>query len=157
MTMLPTEPLPLHHSWPILDDAGWMGHGCLLESAPPPPDAALLATMTADGLGVGKWSCDLADNRIEWSDTVYDLFGLPRGSPVARAESVRRYAEPSRAAMERLRAYAIRHRRGFTLDVEIVPPGLAPRWMRLLAAPVCVDGEVVRLTGIKRDVTALYR
>ena len=51
--------------------------------------------------------------------------------------------------MEKLRAYAIKHRRGFTLDVEIKPAQAACRWMRLVAAPVCVGDEVVRLQGLK--------
>ncbi|HWW56800.1 MAG TPA: hypothetical protein VN047_07910 [Sphingopyxis sp.] len=50
---------------------------------------------------------------------------------------------------EKLRAYAIRHRRGFTLDAEIRPVHAAPRWMRLIAAPVCIEDRAVRLQGLK--------
>jgi hypothetical protein len=56
---------------------------------------------------------------------------------VTRDETVALYCEGSRAAMEKLRAYAIKHRRGFTLDVEIKPAQAPQRWMRLIAAPVC--------------------
>ena len=52
--------------------------------------------------------------------------------------------------MERLRAHAITHRRGFTLDVEIGPALARPRRVRLIAAPLCEDGEVVALQGWKR-------
>jgi hypothetical protein len=58
--------------------------------------------------------------------------------------------------MEGLRAYAIKHRRGFTLDAEIMPVNGRPKWMRLIAAPVCVGRQVVRLHGIKQDVSAAY-
>jgi hypothetical protein len=51
--------------------------------------------------------------------------------------------------MERLRAYAIRHARGFTLDAEIQPVVGPRRWMRLIAAPEQVGGKVTRLHGIK--------
>jgi PAS domain-containing protein len=84
-----------------------------------------------------------------WSGGVYDIFGLPRDASVSRDESVALYAEDSRAAMERLRAHAIKHRRGFTLDAEIRPANGASRWMRLIAAPVCEGGRVVRLHGLK--------
>ena len=60
------------------------------------------------------------------------------------------YAENSGAAMERLRAYAIKHRRGFTLDAELRPAQGDPRWMRLIAVPICEGQRVVRLHGIKR-------
>jgi hypothetical protein len=54
--------------------------------------------------------------------------------------------------MERLRAYAIKHRRGFTLDAEIRPSLTGSRWMRLIAAPVCDGDRVVRLHGLKQIV-----
>jgi len=99
--------------------------------------------------GIGLWDCDLDDGALRWTDGVYDLFGLPRGALVRRDEAVSLYAEASCAVMERLRAYALRHRRGFTVDAEIRPPGAKPRWMRLIAAPICRDGRAVRLHGLK--------
>jgi hypothetical protein len=30
------------------------------------------------------------------------------------------------------------------------------KWMRLIAAPVCIGRQVVRLHGIKQDVSAAY-
>ena len=93
--------------------------------------------------------CDLGDDSLIWSGGVYDIFGLPRGAAVSRDEAVALYAEDSRARMERLRSYAIRHRRGFTIDAEIRPASGQVRWMRLIAAPVCEGERVVRLHGLK--------
>jgi hypothetical protein len=45
---------------------------------------------------------------------------------------------------------------GFTLDAEIMPVNGPSKWMRLIAAPVCVGRQVVRLHGIKQDVSAAY-
>ena len=154
--MLPTEPLPLHHSWPLSGAGCRLDLGRLLDgdgrgAADPVRDARRLRRM-----GAGQWRCDLADNSLSWSPEVHDLFGFPRGAVVSRAESVARYAELSRAAMERLRAYAIRHRRGFTLDAEIFTPGGERRWMRLVTAPVCDGGQVSALRGLKWDVSGLY-
>ena len=107
---------------------------------------------------VGRWSCALADQSLTWDDSVFDLFGLPRDCAPTRAETVACYREPSRAAMERLRAYAIRHRRGFTIDVEIAPASGGPaRWIRLSAAPHGSGRDVTILAGSKSDVTPLYR
>ena len=51
--------------------------------------------------------------------------------------------------MERLRSYAIEHKRGFTLDAEIRPAVGGRRSMRLIAAPVCDGDKVIRLHGLK--------
>ena len=147
--MLPTEPLPLHHSWALFDRDARFDLGWLHDEIGPRP-TGIVAT-------IGRWECDLTDNRLTWCDAVYDLFGLPHGTPLNRADTVRQYAERSRAAMESLRAYAIRYGRGFTLDAEIHPANAPARWMRLVAAPVMAGRRVIRLEGVKLDVSDLYR
>lgn len=147
---------PLTHSWPLFEQHRHLDLGRLLDA----PSDALSVSECHPGLlaahGIGLWDCDLEDDALSWTDGVFDLFGLPRGAVLARNEIVALYAEPSRSAMERLRAYAIKHRRGFTLDAEIRPATGPSKWMRLIAAPVCVGRRVVRLHGIKQDVSALY-
>jgi len=148
--------LPLTHSWPLFEQHQRFDLGCLLEEWSDAPVASGHHPELLAARGIGLWECNLSDNALSWTDGVFDLFGLPRGAVLARDEIAALYAEPSRATMERLRAYAIKHRRGFTLDAVIVPVNGPSRWMRLIAAPVCVGRQVVRLHGIKQDVSAAY-
>jgi len=155
--LTPIDPLPLDHSWPLFERGVHFELGCLTGGQgtgliDPALDGQALARH-----GIGTWACDLSDNALTWSAGVYDLFGLPRGAHLSRTEVVGLYDERSRTAMERLRAYAIKHRRGFTLDAEILPDRGGHRWMRLVAAPICEGGRVVRLHGLKRDVSHEYR
>lgn len=151
--MKPTEPLPLNHSWPLSERERHFDLGHLLDFAMPAsagfttpwPDAHALAQR-----GIGLWECDLADNSLTWSAEVYDIFGLHRDARLCRDEVVALYCDESRVIMERLRAYAIKHRRGFTLDAEIKPALGRRRWMRLIAAPICDGNRVVRLHGLKQ-------
>ena len=150
------EPSPLTASWPLSECHSRLNLGRHFEwddaiEFSPSCDQQALASQ-----GIGIWDCDLKDNALTWSDGVYDLFGLPRGVVVLRETAVSLYEEGSRSAMERLRAYAIRHRRGFTLDVEIEPASGSRRWIRLVAAPICVSSRPVRLRGLKWDVTPQY-
>jgi PAS domain-containing protein len=138
-------PLPLTHSWPIYE-AGWrLPPGALASSAGP--------VVACD---VGLWSCTLDDNRLSWTAPVYALFGIPPGEALTRSLAVSLYLPRSRAAMEELRAHAIRHKRGFTLDAQIRRPDGDVRWMRLSALPVLAGKVVERLIGTKQDVTAEY-
>lgn len=151
-------PLPLQHSWPLPDEGGQLDLGDLFGAVAfrGADFEALDDTMLAAD-GIGRWSCDLADNRLCWSDPVFDIFGLPRGAALSRDEVVALYCDGSRAAMNHLRSYAIRHRRGFTIDAEIRTVAGHRRWMRLLGAPVCEGDRVVRLQGLKQDITHHYR
>ncbi len=154
--MTPIDPLPLTHSWPIFERGLQFELGCVSGSEGMVPIDPALDGLELARHGIGTWECDLSDNRLTWSAGVYDLFGLPRGARLLRPEAVALYSERSRPAMERLRAYAIRHRRGFTLDAEIIPVQGDRRWMRLIAAPICEGERVVRLHGLKRDVSHEY-
>lgn len=149
--MKQTYPLPVHHSWPLYERDRFFELGQLhgVDTLDPMPDLVDIAVPVRPAR-LGQWECDLTNNnRLSWSDAVYDIFGIPRGAIVAREEAAALYGEGSRAAMEKLRAYAIKHRRGFTLDVEIKPAEAPRRWMRLIAAPVCVGDDVVKLQGLK--------
>lgn len=151
--MKPTHPLPVHHSWPLYERERYFELGRLhgADTLDAVANSGDITAVERFGPGLpGWWECYLAaGNRLSWSNEVFDIFGLPRGAAVTRAEAAALYEEGSRAAMEKLRAYAIKHRRGFTLDVEIRPAAAPPRWMRLIAAPLCVDGTIVKLQGLK--------
>jgi len=151
-------PLPLLHSWPLFGDTGRLDLGQLFGTqALCGSDFAALDDRMLAAHGVGRWSCDLADNSLTWTDPVFDIFGLPRGVNIVRDDVVSLYREESRATMSHLRAYAIRHRRGFTIDAEIRTVAGDRRWMRLLAAAVCEGDRVVRLQGLKQDVSNHFR
>ena len=145
----PREPLPIHHSWPLADQPRRFELGLILSCAV----TDIIEPLQVGALGIhhaGCWECDLSDGSLGWSGGVHDIFGVPRGATITRAEAVGFYTEHSRAAMECLRAYAIQHKRGFTIDAEIWPAtGGASRWMRLIGAPVCDGDKVVRLHGLK--------
>lgn len=143
--MRPVEPLPLHHSWPLYDLREHLAP-VMLDPSLARNDVALAER------GLGLWHCNLADESLNWTAGVYDIFGLERDSTVPRALSVSLYAPDSRDAMERLRAHAIRHRRGFTLDVDIhQADGMGRCAMRLIAAPILDAGRnVIGLHGVKQ-------
>lgn len=155
--MKQTHPLPVHHSWALYERERHFQLGQIhgydtLDWVADADDIAEKQAFWRPRLGV--WECNLSDNSLNWADEVYDIFGIPRGAAVTRDETVALYCEESRSAMEKLRAYAIKHRRGFTLDVEIRPARAKQRWMRLIAAPVCVDGRITKLQGLKFIVPA---
>ncbi len=140
--------LTLQHSWPLFECSRHFELGHVLNSSV--TDALEPAELgTVGSHHVGVWECDLTDDSLLWSAGVYDIFGLPRFTKISREDVVALYSEKSRAKMQRLRAYAIRHRRGFTLDVEICPFVGGRRWMRLIAAPVLSENRAVRLHGLK--------
>lgn len=103
--------------------------------------------------GIGAQECRLADTRLSWTDGIYDLFGLPRGSAIHRPSIVDLYYDDSRAEMERLRGRLIASGQGFSMDARIRTAAGAERWMRLSAAVTHEHGRPVRIHGAKQDIT----
>lgn len=102
---------------------------------------------------LGVWQCSLPDNTLEWTDVVYDIFDLPRGSVLDRDEIVKCYSEESVRDLNMRRSKAIAERSGFTMDAEIITAMGNRRWIRITATVECEDTRPVRIFGIKQDIT----
>ncbi|WP_283192880.1 diguanylate cyclase [Rhizobium sp. AN80A] len=103
---------------------------------------------------IGVWECNLADEKLAWTDMVYELFDLPIGHPLNRDETVKLYTERSRIELTMLRDRAIRERSGFSLDAEIITAKGNHRWIRITATVECEGDRPVRIFGMKQDITA---
>lgn len=102
---------------------------------------------------IGVWECELSTETLTWTDGVYDIFELPRGSDVSRAMSLALYDEESRITMSRLRQKAIEDCGSFQLDIRIRTAKGNDRWVRLSADIECEDGCALRIFGLKQDIT----
>ncbi|GEP12086.1 diguanylate cyclase domain-containing protein [Methylobacterium gnaphalii] len=102
---------------------------------------------------VGLWTCALRDESLNWSHQVYDMFGIARGSRLDRQRALECYNDRALGLLERVRSEALRQRRGFQLEAEIVTQKGAQRWIRINAEVDCSNGEPVRLFGMKQDIT----
>jgi two-component system sensor kinase FixL len=103
---------------------------------------------------IGIWECNLETEALTWTDGVYDLFELPRGSPLERARILQYYDEESCREMERLRARTIRDGGSFSLDIHIRTARGNERWIRLTGDVERENGRSVRIFGTKQDITA---
>jgi len=102
---------------------------------------------------LGVWQCDLSTETLSWSSGTYDIFDLPRMSPLVRKQALLCYPAHSLKALEAIRTPAIKRRQSFSLDAEIVTPKGKRRWIRIAAGVECAGDRVIGLFGIKQDVT----
>jgi diguanylate cyclase (GGDEF)-like protein len=102
---------------------------------------------------IGIWSCTLPDEKLSWTDGVYDIFGLPRGTPITRGLTLGLYKPDSARKMQQLRAEAIATLGDFNVDAEIVTPAGEERWMRITATVDGVDGRPRLIFGMKQNIT----
>jgi len=116
-------------------------------------DDRLVFERSSAAARIGLWECDLSSENLIWSDVVYDIFGLPRGSRLDRQATLERYVGNSARELVSRRTAAIRERTGFTLDAEIIAFTGQTRWIRITASVDCRDGQPFRVFGMKQDIT----
>lgn len=102
---------------------------------------------------IGIWECTLPDEELTWSDYVYDIFELPRGSSLTRTHTLACYTEASRQELQKRRSDAIASRSGFTFEAEITTFQGNKRWIRITASVECQGDAPVRIFGMKQDIT----
>lgn len=103
---------------------------------------------------IGVWECRLPDQRLSWTDTVYDFFDLAPQTPLTRDEITRLYTPDSLRQLTEVRDRAIRTGEGFTLDAQIVTAKGNSRWIRITACVEFANGAAARIFGVKQDITA---
>ncbi|KKB10352.1 hypothetical protein VE26_07580 [Devosia chinhatensis] len=102
---------------------------------------------------IGIWSCTLPEEHLTWTDGVYDLFELPRGSRIDRTTTLAMYTPESARQMQALRSEAIATLGDFNFDAEIVTARGNRRWMRITATVDGIDGRPRRIFGMKQNIT----
>lgn len=116
--------------------------------------AAELCRVSGHPAPIGAWECNLANEALSWTDGVYDLFGLQRGSTIQRSSILDLYEASSRSEMNRMRSGIIRNGGAFSLDCRIRTASNEKRWMRLIVGVGHENGRPIRIFGSKQDVTA---
>ncbi len=102
---------------------------------------------------IGAWECSLADERLWWTDMVYELFDVDPGTPFVRDEIVTMYSAETLSELKRLRSAAIEQLGSFSLDAEVITRKGNRRWIRITARVESENGKAVRIFGLKQDVT----
>ena len=102
---------------------------------------------------LGIWECDLASEKLSWSNGTYDLFEIPRGTPLVRERTLGFYESASLKTLQTVRSRALEQRKGFSLDAELLTPKGGRRWIRIHAAIECPGHRPTKIFGIKQDIT----
>lgn len=104
-------------------------------------------------IDVGAWEWDVKSGEVTWTDGMFDIHELPRGSQVCSKVGHGFYTTESLAELNRLFELSDRDCSGFTFEGEIMTAKGHRRWIRLTVDVECEDGQVVRRFGVKQDIT----
>jgi PAS domain S-box-containing protein len=104
--------------------------------------------------GMGYWSWDLETGRVEWSDALAEIHGLPAGEFDGRFETFRSLIHPE--DRDRVLADiegALRSQQGYNAEFRVVRPDGTVRWIGARGRAKVVDGRTVGMIGFAMDLT----
>ena len=114
----------------------------------------------AERLGrMGGWQENLAAGTVQWTESVFDIFGLdPRQVPAISTADLHNFViAADRAPVRRFRESLLRRREAAMTTFRVVRPGdTSIRQIRIFAEPVVGGDQVVALRGAFQDISAHY-
>ena len=103
----------------------------------------------------GIWEYDLKQRNMQWSDKVYQIYGLKKNKydPDDIASLLDFYLKDSRDKFINSFEKAIYRGESFNLDLEIMTRGGDKKLIKTLAAPISRNSQVIKIIGALIDTT----
>ncbi|MBR06630.1 MAG: hypothetical protein CMP48_03005 [Rickettsiales bacterium] len=101
---------------------------------------------------IGTWQLNLKDNSLEWSEVVYDIHELPRGTEIKLDEAVHFYHTDFEPIIHSAIDKALSEGKGWDLELKLVTAKNKEIWVRAIGKVVKEHGQVVALHGLFQDI-----
>lgn len=107
--------------------------------------------------GLGRWELDLQTGRLQWSESIYDLFEVDPASFEATYEAFLGFVHPDdRDALDAAYRKSVESREPYTLTHRLRMPDGRVKWVKELGrTSYADDGTPIRSVGTVQDVTDL--
>ncbi|MCA9426754.1 MAG: PAS domain-containing protein, partial [Candidatus Omnitrophica bacterium] len=102
---------------------------------------------------IGSWHWDIAEDRVDWSDEVYRIFGIEKGATITHETFLDRIHPDDRGRVAERVASALRNGSEYEVEHRVIVDGKI-RWIRTRAEIERNDlGEAVGALGISHDIS----
>jgi PAS domain S-box-containing protein len=102
----------------------------------------------------GGWSIDLDVGRVQWSDEVAEIHGMPLGYSPSLQEGLNFYAPEWRALITELFTACATEGKSYDAELQIISSNGDRVWVRAVGHPVRDQaGKVVRVDGAFQDIS----
>jgi PAS domain S-box-containing protein len=103
---------------------------------------------------VGLWHWDIENNRVEWSDMIYEIHGLERGAFGGTVEDFAMLIHPEdRERVSAELSSALAGRSPYHVEFRAVRPDGQIRWIYANAKVLFADGKPAQMVGAMLDMT----
>ncbi|MFN1834147.1 PAS domain S-box protein [Balneola sp. MJW-20] len=101
---------------------------------------------------IGTWQVNLENNKIFWSDLVYEIHELPIGSEINIETAINFYREDYRPVIQKAVNNCIENEESYDLECVLISHKGNEIWVRTMGYPYYENGNLVGLRGLFMDV-----
>jgi len=103
---------------------------------------------------IGSWEYNLAENKTEWSENCFRLFGLQPGEITPNYDDFKSFIlAEDRHLLDEGYQRILAQKVPISIQFRIALPGNRIKWILNKIIPEFVDGELVKLRGMNMDIT----
>jgi PAS domain S-box-containing protein len=118
----------------------------------------MMLAQTQEISKVGGWDYDVASGKGNWTDEVYQIYGVEKTqAPKDLQSAISFYTPQSRHLIERAFRLAVEQGRPYDLELDFIQADGKPMWVRTIGRPVVENGKTVRVVGNIMDITERKR
>lgn len=104
---------------------------------------------------IGTWEYYIERNEVVWSDVVYDVHEVERGTKISVEEAINYYHPDYRDMISNIVNEAIEKGKSWDVECILVTSTKKEIWVRAIGQAVIENDKVVALKGLFQDINAL--
>ncbi|CAN0185686.1 unnamed protein product, partial [Chrysoparadoxa australica] len=116
-----------------------------------------LLSETQKAAKIGSWEVDLGTMTAFWSDEVYRIHEVEKGTPIKVEEGINFYREDFRPVIQSAIDNAIQNKSSWDEECILLTKTGKEIWVRAIGHPVFEDGQLTGLHGLFMDIDETKR
>ncbi|MTI21147.1 PAS domain-containing protein [Fulvivirga sp. RKSG066] len=105
-----------------------------------------------EAANIGVWEVDLEKDDIYWSDKVYDIHEVPRGSDINLESAIDFYHDDYKSEIAEAVETAINEGKSWDKKLKLITASKREIWVHAIGIPFVHEGKTVKLRGLFQDI-----
>ena len=101
---------------------------------------------------IGNWEFDIKNDKLAWSDVIYQIYELEMNFQPTLDISIGFYTPDSKRIISEAVKKALKKGTAFDLDLELITAKKNRIWVRAIGRSFSENGEIVKIGGLFKDI-----
>ena len=101
---------------------------------------------------IGSWEFDFKNNKLTWSDVIYQIYEMEQDYQPTIESSLNYFAPESKIIITEALRKVIKEGKSFDFELELITAKKNRIWVRVIGQSFNENGEIVKIGGLFKDI-----